>query len=340
MTNGNRQRNQSPILKVIAAIIIIIGLATGIFTYDDIVQYLNSSGTNTESVQAPENVTGTLEVAMIDVGQADSFLISQDGHYALIDFGTVSTGKDVVSYLQEKGITNLDFVIGTHPHDDHMGGMEKVLGEIETSRVIIPNVKSSLVTANWYISLRKELKKSKYEVIYPKLGDTFTLGEATLKVIGPVDYSGSNINNYSIVIKLTYGTQDIIFTGDAEAEIEKQILDSGELIDAEVLKVGHHGSDTSNTEEWIDAISPDYALISCKLGNKYNHPIKSTMNTLKSRKIIVYRTDESGTVVMTITQDNISFDKKPGDYLSGEELEKRSSKWFATFLFVVTQKTG
>lgn len=326
MTNGNRQRNQSPILKVIAAIIIIVCLATGIITYDNIVQYLNSGGTNTESVQAPETLAGTLEVTMIDVGQGDSFLIQQDGHYALIDCGTRSAGKDVVSYLKEKGITNLEFVIGTHPHDDHMGGMETVLGEIETSRVIIPKVNSSLVTANWYISLRKELSKSKYEVIYPSYGDMFTLGDATLKVIGPIDYSGSNVNNYSIVIKLTYGTQGIIFTGDAESEIEKQVLDSGEVVDAEVLKVGHHGSDTSNTEAWIDAISPEYALISCKEGNKYNHPIKSTMERLRIRNIIVYRTDESGTVIMTITQESISFDKSPGDYLSGEELEERSSK--------------
>lgn len=330
MANERRKRNRSPIGgRLIAIIIVIIGLVTGVITYDDIVNYLNQSGNPQQEVQVGEQTVhlspdDVLQVTMLNVGQADSFLIQQGDHFALIDCGTQSTGDDVTGYLRKSGITNLDYVIGTHPHDDHMGGMLEVIQSVSVRDVIIPEVKSSLISSNWYLSLRKELKKSKYTVVYPHVGEIYELGKAELTIIGPIDYQGTNINNYSIVIKLSFGTQDIIFTGDAEAEIEKQILDSGVDVDAEVLKVGHHGSDTSNSEEWIAAISPDYALISTKVGNKYAHPVKSVMDRFKAHNIVVYRTDECGMVIMTITKDSISFSTQPGDYLSGPELERRN----------------
>lgn len=328
MANESRKKNRSPIgVRLLMIILIVIGFVTGYITCDDIIEFLNQSGETTQEVQTGQQTIhlspdDALIVTMLDVGQADSFLIQQGNHYALIDCGTRSSGDDVSQYLSDQGITTLDYIIGTHPHDDHMGGMEDVVKSVSVGQVLIPEVPASLVTSNWYLSLRKELKNSKYDVVYPHVGEGYELGKATLWIIGPIEYSGTNVNNYSIVIKLSFGEQDIIFTGDAEAEIEKQIIDSGAAVDAEVLKVGHHGSDTSNTEAWITAISPDYALISTKVGNKYSHPIKSTMDRLKAHNIVVYRTDECGMVIMTITADSITFSTKPGDYRSGEELER------------------
>lgn len=263
---------------------------------------------------------------MIDVGQADCFLLVQEGNMALVDCGTRSTGKDAVQYLNELGITKLDYVIGTHPHDDHMGGMYEILTNFEIGTVIIPDAEDGEITANWYAKLMKEISTGNYNVDYPEKGDVINLGDAMMQVISAETDVDGNTNNYSIVLKVSFGQMDMIMTGDAETDVQEIILQSGADIDAEILKVGHHGSDTSSSEAFLDAVSPEYGLISCKIGNKYEHPIKSTMDNLKERNIEVYRTDESGSVVMTVTADDVTFSCQPGDYLSGVELEERESK--------------
>lgn len=278
---------------------------------------------NTANVQTAE---GELIVYMLDVGQADSFLLVQDGETALIDCGTRSTGKDVVQELKSLGIDKLDYVFGTHPHDDHMGGMYDVITNFEVGTIILPEVKAGEVTTNWYMKLMQEIKTGGYELKYATLGEIYNLGNATMKVIGPISEPKDNLNNYSTVMKVSFGEMDLIMTGDAEIEVEEEILKSGENIDAEILKVGHHGSDTSTSDEFLNAITPEYALISAKVGNKYDHPIKSTMDKLKENDIEVYRTDENGTVVVTITSDDVDFSCEPGDYLSGIELEERENQ--------------
>lgn len=331
MTNGNGDRKK--LVKKLAIIIIfIIASMLGINLYDffpsdseqgqtstSILEWLNED-TQTGN---QEMVEGALSVHMIDVGQGDSFLLVQDGITALVDCGTASAGRDIVKYLQDLGISNIDYVFGTHPHDDHMGGMYEVITNFDIGKVIIPEINNVEVTSNWYLKLMKGLKDGGYQVEHPKLGTVYDLGGASIKVIGPIQEPTSNKNNYSIVLKVSFGEMDMIMTGDAEKTVEQDILESGEDIEAEILKVGHHGSDTSTGEEFLDAINPDFALISSEVGNKYKHPIISVMEELKEREILVYRTDESGTVIVTITADNISFSCKPGDYLSGTQVEER-----------------
>lgn len=325
----DRVRKQQKIRRIIGIIlfilIVVFYLYESYYTaeepQDTQVTFDVTDGTS----QFNNEVEGELILTMIDVGQADSFLLVQNGKTALIDCGTRSTGKDAVEYLKGLGITRLDYVFGTHPHDDHMGGMYDIITNFEIGKIVIPNVKES-ITTNWYLKLMKEVMSGKYEVIYPKVGDVYALGDATMKVIGPISSPNSNLNNYSTVLKVSFGQMDVIMTGDAETKVEKEILESGEAIDAEILKIGHHGSDTSNSEEWLDSISPQYGLISCKVGNNYEHPIKIVMQRLEDRNVEVYRTDESGTVTATITKDSVSFDKLPGDYLSGPEVEMMEGK--------------
>lgn len=302
MSTGKSERKKS--LKVVVGIIILI--ITTIL------------GTNV--------VEGKLQVHMIDVGQADSFLLVQGDTTALIDCGTRSTGKDVVEYLNNLGITKIDYVFGTHPHDDHMGGMYDVITNFEIGKIILPEIEPGDVTSNWYGKLMNEITIGEYVLEIAKVGSIYELGDANMKVIGPMSKPDGNINNYSTVLKVSFGEMDIIMSGDAETEVEEEIIESGENLDAEILKVGHHGSDTSTSDEFLDSISPNYALISAKVGNKYEHPIKSTMDKLEERNIEVYRTDENGTVIMTVTSDDVEFDCEPGDYLSGIELEKRSTE--------------
>ena len=333
--SNDKSNRKKPAKAIIAVIILVIASIFGINVADIIPTGSNISSlpatifeqkNDTQSESGVQEASGELFLTMIDVGQADSFLLVQDETVALVDCGTRSTGKDVVEYLKGLGINKIDYVFGTHPHDDHMGGMYDIITNFEIGKIILPKVESGKVTSNWYIKLMQEIKTGDYELEYAKVGTTYGLGEAIIKVIGPISSPEDNLNNYSIVLKVSFGEMDVIMTGDAETEVEKEILESGENIDAEILKVGHHGSNTSSSEEFIDAISPDYALISAKVGNKYEHPMESTMNKLESRYIEVYRTDENGTVVATITSNDVSFSCEPGDYLSGKDLEKREAK--------------
>ena len=331
MTNGNSDRKR--LVKILAIIIIlIIASVLGINVSDFFPSDSEQGQTSTSILEwlkddteigDQELVEGALTVHMIDVGQGDGFLLVQDGRTALVDCGTASAGKDIVKYLKDLGISNIDYVFGTHPHDDHMGGMYEVITNFDIGKVIIPEINNVEVTSNWYLKLMKELKDGGYHVEHPKLGTVYNLGGASIKVIGPIQEPTSNKNDYSIVLKVSFGEMDMIMTGDAEKTVEQDILEAGEDIEAEILKVGHHGSDTSTSEEFLDAISPDFALISAEVGNKYKHPIISVMEELKERNILVYRTDESGTIIVTITAESISFSCKPGDYLSGTQVKER-----------------
>lgn len=327
MSNGkNGRKALSKLLTTFVIILVFMFLECILYgTQENGIGDTNNSS-NKEEVSNVQSAEGELTLIMIDVGQADSFLLVQDGKTALIDCGTRSTGEDVVEYLKSQGITRLDYVFGTHPHDDHMGGMYDVITNFEIGKIIIPETKLGEITSNWYMKLMQEFKNGLHDVEYAKLGKVYNLGGATMKIIGPISEPDGNLNNYSIVLKVSFGDMDVIMTGDAETVVEKEILESGENIDAEILKVGHHGSDTSSSEEFLDAITPEYALISAKIGNMYKHPVESTMEKLENRDIEVYRTDENGTVVVTITADDISFSCNPGDYLSGTELEERYAK--------------
>lgn len=280
------------------------------------------------STEQDENLQtdGILKVHMIDCGQGDSFLFEQNGKFGLIDCGTRSGGQAVVAYLQKLGVNKLQFVVGTHPHDDHMGGMYDVLDNFNCKTVYIPEVEDGLVTTQWYMKLMKKIKDDNIKVVNPKVNSKFKLGDAVFRVVGQLSAEkvGNNINNYSTVIKVSFGEMDILMTGDAETKVEEEMLKNSKIsLECEVLKLGHHGSDTSTETEFLEEVNPDYGLISCEVGNKYEHPSTETMKKLKKRKVKVFRTDEQGDIVMTVTGNSISFDKKPGSYIDGVSLAKK-----------------
>lgn len=326
MANANVGRKK--LLTTIVTLTIIIILSFFGINISDVISNQNGQTEQTQSETQIQdvNLDGVLDLSMIDVGQADSFVFRQKGKTALIDCGTRSTGKDVVDYLKNLGIKKLDYVVGTHPHDDHMGGMYDVITNFEIGEIIIPEITKNQITSNWYMKLIKEIKTGDYKVTYPSVGDEFLLGDAKMTVLAPFEEPNENLNDYSIVFMITYGTMDVLMTGDMEVDVENQILESHKDIEAEILKVGHHGSDSSSCDAFLDAVKPKYALISSKIGNKYNHPIKSVMEKLQKRAVKVYRTDETGTVCAKITANNIEFVGAQGDYLSGEELELKVVK--------------
>lgn len=333
---NDRKRNRNSLKLILRYVLVFILFGISMLYLKEDMEQLNndsSQGENSKKIEeksssdnlekqtevdAKENLNGELELIMIDVGQADCFLLMQNGETALVDCGTRSTGKQAISYLKNMGITKLDYVFGTHPHEDHMGGMYDILTNFKIGKVVIPLVQDR-ITSNWYLKLLNELSSGKYTIENPEAGTMYNLGDATIKVIGQLDDAKGNLNNYSTVLKVTYGQMDIIMTGDAEIEVEEQILKSGEDIDAEILKLGHHGSDTSTSDEFLNAVSPDYGLISCKIGNKYKHPSKAIVEKLWVKGVRVFRTDEQGTVKAIITANDVKFDKEPADYKAGEE---------------------
>ena len=330
MTNGKSGRNKKIYVnkkKLITWIIVItIFLIMTIFKVYFNEESTEDTGNQQNTTSQTTNVDGELILTMINVGQADCFLFEQNGKVALVDCGTRSTGKDAVEYLKSQEITKIDYVFGTHPHDDHMGGMYDIITNFEIGKIIIPEVEDGEVTANWYIKLMTEIQYGEYNVEYAKEGTMYDFGDAIIKIIGPISKPNNNLNNYSTMLKVSFGEMDIIMTGDAETDVEEEVLAKyRDELDAEILKAGHHGSDTSTSDEFLEAVSPDYALISAKVGNKYEHPIKSVMDKFEEAEIDVYRTDENATVEVIITAKDATFSCEPGDYLSGVELEEREN---------------
>lgn len=270
------------------------------------------------SSQSVETFDGkVLKMHIINCGQGDSFLFEYDKQYAMIDCGP-QPGKEerVVNYLKRENVDKISFIVGTHHHDDHMGGMANILDNFSCDTVYMPKFSTD---TNWYTKILSRIKKYHVKRVNPKVGDTYYLGDVSFNVIGQLTTkeANGNTNNMSTVIKVTYGNMDIIMTGDAEKDFEKKIIESGINLDAEVLKLGHHGSDTSTSDKFLDAVNPTYAIISCGLDNRYGHPCKSTMDKLGKRNIQVYRTDQMGDIIMTVTPNSISFDKQKGDYRCG-----------------------
>ncbi|MVX63293.1 MBL fold metallo-hydrolase [Clostridium chromiireducens] len=281
--------------------------------------FLVSCGNNSKLVEE-EN----LKIHYIDVGQGDSELIQIDGKNILIDAGT--SDKKALNYLKSIGITSLDYVIATHPHEDHIGSMDDVINNCNVRTFYAPKVTATTKT---YENMVKALKSKNLKINVPKVGDELNVGKATLTFLAPNSSKYEDMNNYSIVIKLKYGNKNFIFMGDAEDVSEKEILGKQLDIRADILKVGHHGSHSSTTQAFLDQVNPKYAVISCEKGNDYGHPHKETIDRLKGKNINVFRTDLQGTIIATSDGKEIKFNVNPVDKKSdipGRENQKSGKK--------------
>ena len=268
------------------------------------------------------SVNNQLKVHFIDVGQADSILIQQGNNSMLIDAGNNGDSETVKNYLSNQGITKLDYVIGTHPHENHIGGLDYVINSFEIGNIYMPKVTSTTKT---FTDVIDSIKAKGMKITTPVPGDSFKLGEADCKILAPNSASYDDLNNFSIVIKVTFGNNTFMFDGDAESISETEMLNKGFDVKADVLKVGHHGSNSSTSAEFLKKVSPKYAVISVGKDNDYGHPNKETMERLKDSGIVVYRTDECGTIICTSDGNNISFNSNPGSYNSPASTSNNNS---------------
>lgn len=256
--------------------------------------------------QELSNVDGTLEMHVIDVGQADCILIKQNDKIMLVDAGTMSSADKVVNYLKSLNITKIDVLVATHQHHDHIGGMSKILDNFEVGVIYMPDLGKEKIDTKSYksfiSSIEKWEQKEENEVLFAKDEEgnlrKFDLGQANVRFIAPTCNWYRTKNNYSIVMRITFGKTSILLTADAEKKSEMEMVNLGYNLKADVLKIGHHGCDSSTTEKFINEVDPDYAIISVGKNNDYGYPDKKVMDRLEKRKITVYRTDENGTIIM------------------------------------------
>lgn len=251
-----------------------------------------------------DEVRGNIEVHFIDVGQADSILVRHGDDELLIDAGNNGDGNLVVEYINKLGIEDLEYVIGTHPHEDHIGGLDDVINNIDIENIIMPK---TLNTTKTYEDVLNAIQSKGLKVTSPKVGNTFKLGDAEVIILSPNNSEYTDLNNYSVALKVIYGDNKFIFTGDNELLAEHEILGNGINISANVIKLGHHGSDTSTSENFLNKVNPQYAVISVGEDNKYGHPSSEVLDRINKRNIEVFRTDLQGTIIATGNGKSISF---------------------------------
>ena len=255
--------------------------------------------------EAPEpNVAeGELIITFIDVGQGDSALIQQGENAILIDTGEYSQRKKLTETLESLGVTALDYVIATHPHADHMGAMNVIIDTYDVKHVMMPGATSNSVA---FEKMLQSISDKGLRIEHPVPGGSIGAGSIELKILAPNSDKYKDVNDFSIIALLQWGNTSFIFQGDAEAVSEKEVLDNGFDVSADVIKIGHHASVSSTSGIYLDAVNPRMAVITCAQGNVYGHPHRETLDRINEKNITVYRTDTMGTITMRSNGNDIT----------------------------------
>ena len=294
------------ILIILAAVVVLlsISLAIGMHTmrYRGSEKIESSHPSNSQPV-LPES---SFEIHFFDKGEADSALVACDGHYMLIDGGNPGNSSFLFSYLQKHGIDYLDYIVCSHPHTDHVGGLA---GALNYAAVGVAYCPVTEYDSRAFSSFVKYLSAQDKTITIPSVGQTVSLGSAKVTFVGPIDMTlaEQNENNASLIIRIEYGQTSFLFTGDAEIEEELSVVHSEQNIQSTLLKVGHHGSYTSSSGEFLKAVSAEYAIISVGKDNGYGHPHEEAMNRIQKYCQIGFRTDIDGEIICRSNGKELSF---------------------------------
>ena len=277
-----------------------------------------------------------MEVHFIDVGQGDSTLITCDGHAMLIDAGDYSKGTAIQNYLQKQKVTKLDYLILTHPDSDHIGGAPVIITKFEIDKVFVSNYEKDNKT---YLKLIQALDNKRLKYTTPKVGTQYTLGTAKITILAP-NGEYDNPNDASVALMIQNGENKFLFTGDAGEDAERDMLGTDIGLSADVLKAGHHGSRTSTSGKFFEAVSPSCAVISCGEDNSYGHPHAETLNTFRMNGVKVYRTDEDGTIVAVSDGKKVTFNVPASETWKAGEPNGNGSVWEAPSVKESQQETA
>ena len=254
------------------------------------------------------------QMHFIDVGQALSVLVECDGQFMLYDGGNVDDGSLVVSYLQNQGVEELQYVFCSHAHEDHVGGLAAALAYFPANHVYSPVTEADTKCFQDFV---KYTQQQGLQVEVPAVGTVWPLGSATVTLLGPVKQYDET-NDTSLVLRIDYGSTSFLLTGDMESDAERDLVESGANLKADVLQVGHHGSSTSSSYIFLNAVLPEMGVISCGVNNKYGHPHEETLSILRDAGVDVYRTDLMGTI--TIGSDGANYTVSSEHYATDAEL--------------------
>ena len=267
-----------------------------------VVGYFTTNTDNTTSGYENNSNSSEVLVYFIDVGQADAIYIKDGNSNMMIDAGNNADGKLLVKYLQSLNVKNFKYVVGTHAHEDHIGGMDDIINNFKIDNFYMPE---AISTSKTFEDVLDALDKNKVTFQTPKIGDKFTLENTNFEVLS-IGNDTSDLNDTSLVLKMSYNNTCDLFMGDASSNVEKNLLNKD--IDCQVLKVGHHGSRYSSSDEFIKKVNPTYGIIMVGKDNKYGHPTKKALDILNKYKVTIHRTDEEGTIVMHLKGNDISFE--------------------------------
>lgn len=293
-----RKPNKKLIYSIAVFIVVIIAAIAA----------LASSESEPEIPENPDNAS-SLQVHYIDVGQGDCSLVVCDGQTLLIDAGENGHETDVINYLRSLGIEKLDYIIATHPHSDHIGGMAEVIEEFGMDNIIMPKLtKEQTPSTKTYTKMLEAIQTSDAKVISAKPGSSYALGTAVIDILGPVTDDAEDLNSMSVVAKVTHGENSFMFTGDAETDEEKEIIETGADLDVDVLKMAHHGSNTSSHKDFLAEATPEVCVIMCGENNDYGHPHKEPLERVKKYTDEIYRTDICGDIIISSDGENLDIE--------------------------------
>ena len=303
---GRRKKKNSIAYAITAIIVIVVILLFGNkLSMDNTETMFSNISENVVAQESPDINTNVVEgqdvvVKFFDVGQADSILVQSAGVNMLIDAGTNNMGNTVVQNLKDLGITKINYLVGTHPHEDHIGGMDDVINNFEIGTIYMPKVQTNTKT---FEDVLDAISNKGLTITTPEVGYVFEVGNTKCEVMcvgtGTTE-ENSNLNLSSIVIRMVYGEESFLFMGDAEEKNES----SRQWPQTTVLKVGHHGSDTSSSESFLNQVKPEISVISVGINNTYGHPKKTTLDKLNALGTSIYRTDQNGTITITCDGTN------------------------------------